>query len=77
MLLVNKKNKSSRLCIDYMHLNKLTIKNNYSLVGICDLMVRLHGTLMFSKIDLRSRYHQILVRAEDVQNTDFRSRYVH
>ena len=77
VLLVNKKDGLSRLCINYKQLNKLTIKNKYPLPRIDDLMDQMHGTVVFSKIDLRSGYHQILVKAEDVQKTPFRSRYGH
>jgi len=77
MLLVKKKDESSRLCVDYRQLNKVTIKNKYPLPRIDDLMDQLHGALVFSKIDLRSRYQQILVKAEDVQKMTFRSRYGH
>jgi len=59
MLLVKKKDDSSRLCMDYRQLNKLTIKNKYPLPRIDDLMDQLHGVVVFSKIDLRSRYHHI------------------
>jgi len=55
----------------------MTIKNKYPLPRIDDLMDQLHGSSIFSKIDLRSEYHQILVKADDVQNTAFRSRYDH
>jgi len=77
VLLVKKKDGSSRLCVDYKQLNKMTIKNKYPLLRIDDLMDQLHGPSVFSKIDLRSGYHQILVKANDVQKTAFRSRYGH
>jgi len=77
LLLVKKKDSSSRLCVDYRQLNKLTIKNKYPLSRIDDLLDQLRGAAVFSKIDLRSGYHQILVKPEDVQKTAFRSRYGH
>jgi len=66
VLLVKKKDGSSRLCINYQQLNKLTIKNKYPLLKIDDLLDQLKGAGVFSKIDLRSGYHQILVKPEDV-----------
>ncbi|WVZ22654.1 hypothetical protein V8G54_001198 [Vigna mungo] len=77
VLLVKKKDGSSRLCVDYRQLNKVTIKNRYPLPRIDDLLDQLKGAGVFSKIDLRSGYHQILVKPEDVQKTAFRSRYGH
>jgi len=77
VLLVKKKDGSSRLCIDYRQLNKLTIKNKYPLPRIDDLLDQLRGAGVFSKIDLWSGYHQILVKPEDVQKTTFRLRYGH
>ena len=77
VLLVKKKDGSSRLCVDYWQLNKLTIKNKYPLPRINDLLDQLKGARIFSKIDLRSGYHQILVKPKDVQKTAFRSRCGH
>ena len=77
MLLVKKKDGSMRLCVDYSQLNKVTIKNKYPLPRIDDLMDQLVGAQVFSKIDLRSGYHQIKVKDEDVPKTAFRTRYGH
>jgi len=77
MLLVKKKDGTSQLCVDYRQLNKLTIMNKYPLPRIDDLMDQLSGPTVFSKINLRSGYYKILVKAEDVQKTTFISRYGH
>jgi len=77
VLLIKKKDGSMRLCIDYRQLNKVTIKNRYPLPRIDDLMDQLVGAKVFSKIDLRSGYHQIKVKDEDMQKTAFRTRYGH
>jgi len=77
VLLVKKKDGSMRLYIDYRQLNKVTIKNRYPLPRIDDLMDQLVGARVFSKIDLRSGYHQIKVKDEDMQKTVFRTRYGH
>ncbi|KAI3678514.1 hypothetical protein L6452_37809 [Arctium lappa] len=66
-----------RMCVDYRELNKLTVKNKYPLPMIDDLFDQLQGASYFSKIDLRSGYHQLKVREEDVPKTAFRTRYEH
>ncbi len=60
-----------RLCIDYRQLNKVTIKNKYPLPRIDDLFDQLAGSKVFSKIDLRSRYHQMLIKEDDVPKIAF------
>jgi hypothetical protein len=65
------------MCIDYRDLNKVTIKNRYLLPRITDLFDQLQGSRYFSKIDLRSGYHQAKVHEEDVPKTAFRIRYGH
>ena len=66
-----------RLCIDYRELNKVTIRNQYPLPRIDDLFDQLQGAKVFSKIDLRSGYHQLRVHDEDVSKTAFKTRYGH
>ncbi|GKC71808.1 putative reverse transcriptase domain-containing protein, partial [Tanacetum coccineum] len=77
VLFVKKKDGSMRMCIDYRELNKLTIKNRCPLLRIDDLFDQLQGVYCFSKIDLRSGYHQLRVREEDIPKTVFRTRYGH
>ncbi|GKE05568.1 putative reverse transcriptase domain-containing protein, partial [Tanacetum coccineum] len=71
------KDGSFRMCIDYRELNKLTMKNRYPLPRIDDLFDQLQGSSVYSKIDLRSGYHQLRVRDEDIPKTAFRTRYGH
>ncbi|GJS80517.1 putative reverse transcriptase domain-containing protein [Tanacetum coccineum] len=77
VLFVKKKDGSFRMCIDYRELNKLTVKNRYPLPRIDDLFDQLQGSSTYSKIDLRSGYHQLRVRDEDIPKTAFRTRYGH
>ncbi|GJW93516.1 hypothetical protein Tco_0173188 [Tanacetum coccineum] len=77
VLFVKKKDRSFRMCIDYRELNKLTVKNRYPLPRIDDLFDQLQGLSVYSKIDLRSGYHQLRVRDEDIPKTAFRTRYGH
>jgi hypothetical protein len=72
---VKKNDESLRLCVDYRPLNAVTIKNKYPLPRIDVLFDQLVGAKVFSKIDLRSGYHQIKIRASDIQKTTFSTRY--
>ena len=77
VLFVKKKDGSLRLCIDYRQLNKVTVKNKYPLPRIDDLFDQLQGAQCFFKINLRSGYHQLRIREEDIPKTAFRTRYGH
>jgi hypothetical protein len=76
-LFVNKKYGKLRLCIDFQQWNKVTIKNKYHLPRIDDLFDQLKDAKIFSKIDLRSGYHQMRIKDEDINKTTFRTRYDH
>ncbi|GKA19016.1 putative nucleotidyltransferase, ribonuclease H [Tanacetum coccineum] len=77
VLLVKKKDGSFRMCIDYHKLNKLMIKNRYPLLRIDDLFDQLQGSSVYSKIDLRSGYHQLRIKEEYISITAFQTRYGH
>ena len=75
ILFVNKKDGGFRLCVDYRALNKVTVKNSYPLPRIDDIFDQLTGAKFFSKIDLRSGYHQIRLHKDSIPKTAFRTRY--
>ncbi|KAL5579150.1 hypothetical protein UlMin_011592 [Ulmus minor] len=77
VLFVKKKDGTLRMCVDYRELNKVTVKNKYPLPRIDDLFDQLKGASVFSKIDLRSGYHQLKVKESDVPKSAFRTRYGH
>uniref|UniRef100_A0A2N9FDG8 RNA-directed DNA polymerase n=1 Tax=Fagus sylvatica TaxID=28930 RepID=A0A2N9FDG8_FAGSY len=77
VLFVKKKDGSMRLCIDYREINRVTVRNKYPLPRIDDLFDQLQGAQIFSKIDLRSGYHQLKIKPDDVPKTTFRTRYGH
>jgi hypothetical protein len=68
MIFFDKKDGTQRMCVDYRSLNEVTIKNKYPLPRIDDLFDQLRGACVFSKIDLRSGYHQLKIRRSDMTN---------
>nr|GFC97942.1 putative reverse transcriptase domain, aspartic peptidase domain protein [Tanacetum cinerariifolium] len=77
VLFVKKKDGNMRLCIDYRELNRITIRNRYPLLRIDDLFDQLQGAKYFSKIDMRSGYHQLRVKDQNISKTAFHTRYGH
>ena len=77
MIFVKKKDGYLRLCIDYRDLNKATVKNRYPIPRIDDLFDQMKGASVFSKIDLRSGYHQLRIKENDIPKTAFRTRFGH
>jgi hypothetical protein len=77
VIFIRKKDGSWRLCIDYRQLNKATIKNQYPLPRIDDLFDQMKGATVFSKIDLRSEYHQLRIKEDDIPKTAFKTRFGH
>ena len=77
VLFAKKKDKTLRLCIDYRQLNKVRVKNRYPLPRIDDLFDQLRGAQVYSKIDLRTGYHQLRVRKTDIPKIEFRTCYGH
>nr|GEY74446.1 reverse transcriptase domain-containing protein [Tanacetum cinerariifolium] len=77
VLFVKKKDGSMRLCIDYRDLNHVTIRNHYPLPRIDDLFDQLQGVKLFSKIDLKSGYHQLRVKEQEIPKTAFYTPYGH
>jgi hypothetical protein len=77
VIFIRKEDGSWRLCIDYRQLNKATIKNQHPLPRIDDLFDQMKGATVFSKINLRSGYHQLRIKEEDIPKTAFKTRFGH
>lgn len=77
ILLIRKKDSSWRFCVDYCQLNKATIPNKYLILVIQEMLDELYGAQYFSKLDLKSGYHQIRVALEDVHKTTFQMHSSH
>jgi len=77
VLFVNKKDGTLRLCVNYRQMNKATIKKKYPLPRVDYLFDQLKSTRIFSKINLRSSYHQVRIKEEDINKTTFKKRYRH
>jgi hypothetical protein len=75
VLTMEKKDGTQRMCVDYGSLNKVTIKNKYPIPWIEDLFDQMKGASVFSKIDLRSGYHQLKIRESDIPKTAFHTKY--
>jgi hypothetical protein len=75
VIFVPKNDGTQRMCVDYRALNGVTIKNKYPLPWIDDLFDQLRGACVFSKIDLRSGYHQLKIKVRDIPKTAFITRY--
>jgi hypothetical protein len=77
VLFIKKKDGTLRLCINFRQLNKVIVKNKYPLSRIDDLFDQLKDAKIFLKIDLRSGYHQVRIKHEDINKTTFKTRYGH